>query len=56
MGWLFTIVFLIGYTFNSDPFWLIAAGLFAISGGMSEVGNAIRKMFVEEVNLDEMKD
>lgn len=53
MGWLFCIVMIIGYAFNHDPFWLIAAGLFAISGGLSEVGSAIRKMFVEEVDISE---
>lgn len=56
MGWIFCITFMIGYVFNSDPILLLAAGLFAISGGLSEVGSAIRKMFVEEVDLDQLDD
>lgn len=56
MGWIFCLAMIIGYMFNKDPFWLITAGLFAISGGLSEVGSAIRKMFVEEVKLDETEN
>lgn len=56
MGWLFCIAMIIGYMFNSDPIWLLAAGLFAISGGLSEVGSAIRRMFIEEVDLDKLED
>ena len=56
MGWIFCIVMMIGYVFNRDPIWLLAAGMFAISGGLSEVGSAIRKIFLEEVEVDESRD
>lgn len=53
MGWIFCIVMIIGYMFNKDPFWLITAGLFAISGGLSEVGSAIRRMFIFEEDKED---
>lgn len=53
MGWIFCITFMIGYVFNSDPIWLLAAGLFAISGGLSEVGSAVRRLFIFEDNKEE---
>lgn len=56
MGWLFCLGMIIGYAFNGNLVWLLTAGLFAISGGLSEVGSAIRKIFIEEVDLNEIKD
>jgi hypothetical protein len=41
-------MFVIGYAFNNDPIWLLAAGLFAISGAVSEVGSAVRKLVGED--------
>lgn len=49
MGWIFSLVIMIGYMFNGDPIWLLTSGLFAISGGLAEVGGAIRKIFVSAV-------
>ena len=43
MGWILCLAMIFGFVFNGDPFWLIAAGLFAISGGLSEVGVAIKR-------------
>lgn len=54
MGWIFTIVMMIGYVFNRDPIWLLAAGMFAISGGLSEVGSAVRHMFVLEEDKEDV--
>lgn len=56
MGWIFCLVMMIGYMFNRDPIWLLASGLFAISGGLSEVGGAIRRIFVNAVAKDEDSD
>lgn len=53
MGWIFCLGMLIGYAFNNDPIWLLAAGLFAISGAVSEVGSAVRKIFVQEAEFGE---
>lgn len=53
MGWLFCIAMIIGYMFNNDPIWLLAAGLFAISGGLSEVGSAVRRLFIFEEDGDD---
>lgn len=53
MGWIFCIMFVIGYGFSNDPIWLLAAGLFAISGAVSEVGSAVRRLFIFEEDKEE---
>ena len=53
MGWILCLTMIIGYVFNNDPIWLLTAGLFAISGGLSEVGIAIKKIFVSAAMKDE---
>lgn len=57
MGWLFSIVFMIGYCFNSDPIWLIASGLFGIAGSIEGFTVTIRKIFrvVFGVNLGDIE-
>ena len=56
MGWIFCLGMLIGYTFNGDSIWLFTAGLFAISGGLSEVGSAIRNIFISEAEFDSVDE
>ena len=53
MGWIFSLVTMIGYVINGDPIWLITAGLFAISGGLSEVAVSVKKMAVLEMEVEE---
>lgn len=48
MGWIFVVALFIGFVINDNPLWLIAAGLFAICGGLEEVANAIGKLMVED--------
>lgn len=46
MGWILCLIFLGAFAVHGDVMFAVIAALFAIAGSISEVGTAVKKLFV----------